>query len=190
MGRDLFCENHYCFLSHDWVNLTTQELDQSDTWTLTESVFFPLGRPRSLSDPVVVETFDANWQQFFRHAGNKSGESMAATLKERCRLESFRAGDVVIGVCLRKPGIVVLREQSMPGWHITVTSQDGSMTWSTSPLRINRIMMGVALPPGEWQITWTYRDPGLKLGAVLSGVAWFALAFLAIGRGISLACRQ
>jgi len=190
MARDSFCENHYCFLSHDWVNLTTQELSQSDTWTLTESVFFPLGRPRSLSDPVVVETSDADWQRFLGQTGRKNEESTATTVKERCHLESFRAGDVVIGVCLRKPGIVVVREQFMPGWHVTVTSQDRTMTWSTSPLRINRIMMGVALPPGEWQITWTYRDPGLKLGTVLSGVAWFGLAFLAIGRRISLACRQ
>ncbi|MGQ9504056.1 MAG: hypothetical protein ACUVQR_04020 [Thermogutta sp.] len=171
-------QSRYCFFSHHYKELNSTGLAQSNVWQLTESVFFPDGRPRSFSEPLLVETARRFDSRLLRESCPRSEEMIATVDEEYCQTRKFQPGHVVVEAALTKPGIVVLAEQFLPGWRVRVLSEDHSHSRTTSPLRINRVMMGVALPPGKWEITWIYHDPGLAPGAAISGVAWLAVIAL------------
>ena len=40
------------------------------------------------------------------------------------------------------------------------------------------MLPAVALPEGDWAVTWTYVPPGLNFGLALSSAAWILGAFL------------
>jgi len=42
-------------------------------------------------------------------------------------------------------------------------------------VRVNDVMRGVAVGAGTHRVEWTYRVPGLRLGAALSALALLAL---------------
>ena len=181
----------YCFLSHNYEMIAFPCSSQPNVWQLTELVFFPDGRPRGPSEPLLVESSDSNVLGILGQSPLQGGETFPATGQESCHIHRFQPGHITIEAMVMKPAILVLAEQFLSGWRVRVQSQDHSTSWETSPLRVNRIMMGVALPPGEWQVTWSYRDPGLGLGAAISGMAWLTLIILAMVRAIrAIQCRS
>jgi hypothetical protein len=172
----------YCFLSHNYVAIACPYSRQPNVWQLTELVFFPEGRPRGPSDPLVVEASESNVLRSPEQSPLQAGDRLPATGQEFCHIHKFQPGHVTINVTVTKPGILVLAEQFLPGWRVRVQSQDYSTSWESSPLRVNRLLMGVALPPGQWQVTWSYRAPGLGLGAAISGMAWLSFIIAAVVR--------
>ena len=173
-------ESHYCFLTHNVTKFPSELSARLNVWQKTEWVFFPNGRPRGPLDTFVVESIEPCGLAILEQIPPKAAQTQERTTKEDCHVKAFQPGKVVIYASLQEPGIVVLREQFMPGWRVHVVSQDGSTSWDARPLRINRIMMGVALPPGKWQITWTYYDSGFFLGMALSAVAWLGIALMVV----------
>lgn len=168
-------QSRYCFFSHHYIQQNSMGFPHLNIWQLIEFVFFPGQRPRGPSDPLVVEASGPIERGPPDEAYPDSRGPVTAMETEYCQLREFQPGRVVIEACVTKPGILVLGEQCLPGWRVRVVSQDRSTSWNTSPLRVNRIMMGVALPPGKWETTWTYRDSGLFLGAAISAMAWIAI---------------
>jgi hypothetical protein len=94
------------------------------------------------------------------------------------------AGDEVrIRATARQAGLLVLTDLHYPGWVATV---DGA---PTEILRVNHVMRGVPLSPGEHEIIFHYAPRSVQLGATVSvvglmlAVGIIGLARLKRGRG-------
>ncbi len=72
---------------------------------------------------------------------------------------------VTLNATLRRRGLVVLNDAIAPGWTVKV---DGE---SRPPITVNGVMRGVVVEPGRHEVRWSYRVPGLRLGAALSVLA-------------------
>lgn len=94
-----------------------------------------------------------------------------------CRLESYQHGQVVASCTASSAALAVFTEQWARGWHATV---DGT---AVPVLRANLIMRAVALAPGTHRIVFTYRTPGLLVGALVSAACLLLLAGLWLWRG-------
>jgi len=80
------------------------------------------------------------------------------------------------------PCWVVIRESYMPGWEARVDE---------SPVAIvpaDYLFMAVPVPAGEHTIELEYATPGLKTGALISGIGWSAM-LLVIILGVVVALR-
>jgi len=79
---------------------------------------------------------------------------------------------VLLAATLERPGVVVLDDQLTPGWSVRVDGRPATA------LRVDAVLRGVRVPAGRHAVEWSYRVPGLRLGAALSlvGVA-IALAW-------------
>jgi uncharacterized membrane protein YfhO len=100
-------------------------------------------------------------------AGVRSG-GIAAVTKDQNSVVSLRAH-------LSRAGIVVLDDAMASGWSVTVDGRPHR------PLEVDDVMRGVIVPAGTHTITWSYRVPGLRLGAILS-----ALALVAVVAGVGV----
>ena len=63
---------------------------------------------------------------------------------------------------LRPPG------EQPPAYHVPI-------------LRTNRVLRGVPLPEGEWEVTFVYNPLSFRLGAYFSFIAWVVLAMFLLG---------
>ena len=88
---------------------------------------------------------------------------------------------VAIHAQLSRPGLVVLNDSFAPGWSVRVDGRDAA------PVRVNDVMRGVAVGAGTHAVTWTYRVPGLRVGAALS---LLALLVFAGGAGVLFVRRR
>jgi len=80
---------------------------------------------------------------------------------------------VTLDAQLDRPGLVVLDDQYMSGWSVSVDGRPARVVPTDVVLR------GVVVPAGRHEVAWRYRVPGLPLGAALSLAG--ALALLAWG---------
>jgi hypothetical protein len=86
-----------------------------------------------------------------------------------CATESPRPEVVRMHCDSAAGGYAVLLDAFAEGWTASV---DGT------PVHIERadgLVRAVAVPPGRHEIVHTYRTPGLRIGAVVSALAWLAL---------------
>ncbi len=58
---------------------------------------------------------------------------------------------------------------------------DHSPAYHVPVLRTNRVLRGVPLPEGEWEVTFVYNPLSFRLGATLSFFAWVSLAMFLLG---------
>ncbi len=85
------------------------------------------------------------------------------------RVVDERNASVTLHTRLASRSLVVLDDQWAPGWSVAV---DGR---AAQALQANAVLRAVVVPAGEHQVVWSYRVPGLRLGAALS-VLGLALA--------------
>jgi hypothetical protein len=79
------------------------------------------------------------------------------------RIVRERNAAVTLRATLDRPGVVVLADQLLDGWSVRVDGRPAA------PLRVNAVLRGVAVDAGTHSVEWTYRVPGLRAGAALSG---------------------
>jgi hypothetical protein len=97
------------------------------------------------------------------------------------RVVGERNAQVTLRARVPRPQLVVLDDAWAPGWSVTV---DGRPARALQP---DVVLRGVVVPAGEHTIVWSYRVPGLRLGAELSGLgllvaaAWGA-SLIVLGR--------
>jgi hypothetical protein len=90
--------------------------------------------------------------------------------------------EVGLRASLTRPGVVMLDDQMAPGWTVRVDGRPAS------PLSVDGVMRGVAVPAGTHSIIWSYSVPGLGLGLVLSGIGaagvlvWALIGWIMLGR--------
>jgi hypothetical protein len=80
-----------------------------------------------------------------------------------------RNAEVTLQANLTRRSLVVLDDSWAPGWSVSI---DGRPTHA---LRTDVVMRGVMVPAGTHRIVWSYRVPGLRAGALLSGVGLLLL---------------
>ena len=97
-----------------------------------------------------------------RHAEGRAGRRSAAGAPAPSGSSPRTNGSVTIRA--RSPaGLVVLDDQWMPGWSVRSTA--GRPRYSRRRRAARRVV-----PAGEHEIVWSYRVPGLRAGALLSGL--------------------
>jgi hypothetical protein len=69
---------------------------------------------------------------------------------------------VLMRAALTRPGVVVLDEQLTPGWSVRVDGRPAAA------LHVDSVLRGVRVAAGTHDVEWSYRVPGLRLGAILS----------------------
>jgi hypothetical protein len=124
----------------------------------TEEVLFPAGAPRDWLRTAVVETADTVALPSEVKGRDASAESCDLTLADPQRVE--------ITVNLTQPGLVVLRDRYDPGWRLSVVTNGASHELPI--LLTNRVMRGVALPPGKHRLVYQYRPHGVWIGGAVS----------------------
>jgi len=109
--------------------------------------------------------------------GDQPGAARLASVHDvHGRAEIVEEGDarVTLHATLDRPGIVVLGDQLLDGWSVTVDGRDAT------PLRVDAVLRGVAVDAGSHTVRWSYRVPGLRAGAGLSAAAAVLLLALAL----------
>jgi len=76
---------------------------------------------------------------------------------------------VVLDATLTRRGLVVLDDAWAPGWSVAVDGRPARA------LQADVVMRGVVVPAGRHRIVWSYRVPGLQLGAALSALGLLLL---------------
>ncbi|HET6448152.1 MAG TPA: hypothetical protein VFG31_03510 [Conexibacter sp.] len=76
---------------------------------------------------------------------------------------------VTIRARLVERGLVVLDDQWMAGWSVTVDGRPAPILQSDVVLR------GVIVPAGSHEVVWSYRVPGLRAGVAVSGLGLVVL---------------
>src|SRR5215218_1436301 len=88
------------------------------------------------------------------------------------RVVEERNARVTLRATLERPSLVVLSDQIAPGWGVTIDGRPARA------LETDMVLRGVVVPAGRHEVVWSYRVPGLRAGAALSGlgllvaVAW------------------
>lgn len=96
---------------------------------------------------------------------------LPATRAQVTTLENER---VVVKAAAGQRGILVLNDAFHPGWRVTVDGEPAQI------LRVNQIMRGVVLSPGEHEAEFRFAPRSLAIGGGLTALGLLILAFLFI----------
>jgi hypothetical protein len=84
-------------------------------------------------------------------------------------IRNYDLNRVVVETDAPGPSLLRLADLAFPGWEVTV---DGRTAKS---LTADFLCRAVALPAGRHTVVWQFRDPALRTGLVLSGLALVAI---------------
>ena len=79
-------------------------------------------------------------------------------------------------IAVERPSVLFLSVPYSTGWHATVDGRDVEL------LRVNTAFMGLALEPGQHEVSLRYRTPGIAIGAALSVVGAVLLILILVRR--------
>jgi hypothetical protein len=98
--------------------------------------------------------------------------SAPAVLASRAEVTDYENEQVVIKASAKQRGILVLNDQYYPGWRATVDGRPEPI------LRVNQIMRGVILSPGEHEVVFRFAPASLTIGAGLTAAGLVLLVCL------------
>jgi len=113
---------------------------------------------------------------------DQPGAARLAGARGEAAIVEERNARVTLRARLDSPGLVVLGDSLMDGWSVQV---DGK---PAEALHVNGVMRGTAVPAGRHDVVWSYRVPGLRLGALVSGLTLAVLT--AAVAGLALRSRR
>ena len=96
-----------------------------------------------------------------------------------CEIQHYSPDRIDVHATLEDDGLVVLADAYAEGWTCEVTNRATGETTTEPILRTNRVMRGVWLPAGEYDVVFRYRPTSFYVGAVLSAGGWLLLFALA-----------
>jgi hypothetical protein len=154
-----------------------------------------LALPRAFV-PTVVDSVRTEDAVFARLSSERFSPAHEAVIQGSVGVHGGRGAVVVqrtkpteveLRARLKRRSLVVLANAFHAGWRVSV---DGDRR---QPVRVDAILQGVVVPPGNHRIRWTYRTPGLSEGfavslAVAVGVLGWVL-FIVLRRRTSRAAR-
>jgi len=91
--------------------------------------------------------------------------------KDTVEIAEYKPEKIVINTTLGSPGVLVMSENALPGWSVYVDGNRQKM------LTVNICFRSVKLDKGTHEVVWKYLTPGLKPGAVISGITILLAAF-------------
>jgi hypothetical protein len=97
---------------------------------------------------------------------------------ESARITRYEPEAITIAVTATAPGLLVVSEVYAAGW---LASVDGA---PAPILPTHHALRGIPLPAGEHTVELRYELPALRLGLLVSGVAWVALVVAGLGWGL------
>jgi len=89
-----------------------------------------------------------------------------------CSIDSYESTRVTMRCTADRPGYAVLLDAWSPGWSATVDGESAAIE------RADVVVRAVRIDAGDHVLTFSYRTPGLRIGAVLSLLGWLNLAVL------------
>jgi hypothetical protein len=110
----------------------------------------------------VAEPFDPIHEAVVR--GDELGDTTLPTGggAGTVRVVGDENSQVSLRASLPRTGLVVLDDAWAPGWSVSVDGRPARA------LQADVVLRGVVVPAGSHEIVWSYRVPGLRLGALLS----------------------
>lgn len=96
--------------------------------------------------------------------------------QQSCEIVSYEANQVVVDVRLTSPGIVVFADAYDPDWQCVATDMKSGGMHRTPVLRTNRILRGVEVPAGHYQLNFVHKPASVFVGGTVSAIGWLALA--------------
>ena len=130
---------------------------------------------------LVSPAFDARRSVVVQRSQSGAASLAAASgpVGGTARVVSDDNARVTLHARLDRRGLVVLNDALFDGWSVEV---DGR---AAPALRVNELMRGTIVGPGTHEVTWRYRVPGMRLGALVSLLTLLALG----GAGVALRLR-
>ena len=101
---------------------------------------------------------------------------------EHCEITNDQPELIEIRATLATDGLVVLRDSYLPGWQCQVTDRATGETRKHPILRTNRVMRGVWLPAGDYDIAFAYRPALFRWGALISFCGWAAMLLFVVAQ--------
>jgi hypothetical protein len=101
-------------------------------------------------------------------------EPAAAGQADTAEVTDYGANRIQVRVRARSRGLLVLSEVDYPGWRATVNGAPAAIH------RVDGLLRGVAVPPGESIIVFRYVPRSVLAGALLSCVSLLAIAGFAV----------
>jgi hypothetical protein len=95
---------------------------------------------------------------------------------DTCQVLLSEPNHVTIEAQLHSAGLLVLADTFSPGWEAVVSSAESDQERPVPILRADRIYRGIVLPAGKHIVTFRYRPASVHWGAIVSAMAWAALA--------------
>jgi hypothetical protein len=152
----------HAWLVHRLETSTSLEALPSMTRQQLQTLLFPAGRPRDLRRSALVEP---------KAYTDLAEQTVVAG--ESCAMVTERPGHVEVQATLTRPGMVVVSQQYDPGWQVELVTDNNVRRGSI--LRVNFVMQGVLLPPGQHRLLFRYRPPYFWQGLATSSVGWMLL---------------
>jgi len=152
------------WISHKLVHFSPiKSSSPDDLRARTEDVFFPSGKARDLRTSAVVESAE-------KPVLPQLPATDAPTM-ESCQIVDYQDQEVTIEARLTSPGMVILSDTYTKNWRATVAVKKGNdyRAPEVVPIyRTNRVMRGIYLPAGSYQITFRYHPSLFWIGSILT----------------------
>ncbi len=152
------------WISHELIHFPLLKSSSPDyIRARTKAVLFPDGKARDLRASAVIESA----KQPVVHAAPAEEVPSA----EDCQIVNYQPQQVVVEAQLVKPGIVVLSDTYSHNWRATVSVKRGTSYQASRPAtvyRTNRVMRGIYLPAGSYQITYRYHPSLFWTGCIIT----------------------
>ncbi len=92
----------------------------------------------------------------------EEGESFVSSI-------SYKSDEILASVTIHGNKILVMSEIYYPGWKVYIDGRKGEI------LKVNAILRGVFVPSGNHIIRMLYDPLSLKVGLIISGLAWIGV---------------
>lgn len=125
--------------------------------------------PQQLSfQPSKLGTYQLKYQVVAEKLGGHYEQQVRAIQHHALRNVHFSRNRVQGTITTNRPGVLTSSIPYSTGWQATVNSH------RQKPLRTNQSFLGIYLPAGHHQVSFTYHVPGLATGAKISlgGLLW------------------
>jgi hypothetical protein len=146
----------------------------------------PLRASMIAQDPIEqMRRFDARHHVFLeldRHPDSIAADAVATPARHRAAVVSrYEDNRVDVEALVKERAWLVLADGYDPGWKAYGKNRETPDTQVELELyRVNGVMRGVVLDPGDWVISFHYRPRALYLGAVMSVLGGIGLLILAV----------
>jgi len=98
---------------------------------------------------------------------------------ESAQILSDTGDEIIVRAVVQAPAYLVLADQFYPGWQVEVDGEPGDV------LRVNYLLKGVRLAPGEHELRFVFRPASFRVGLTLTclGLATLVVGIVFAARG-------